>query len=281
MKQLDSVAIVGVVKIGGSIGLALLERGLAKNVVGIGRSQATLRAARRVGAITNTTIDLNRGVAEAELVVVCTPVGFVEETVKQVAQHCPERTLITDVGGVKQPLVAPLDDGLARGCRFLGGHPLVDGDGSGVLSARANMFEGRLAILTPTPSTRAEDFDLLENFWQSLGSVVVKMSPEEHDRAVATIDHLPYLSAAAWIAALPEQYYRLIGRAIAEATIPKAGVPEQWRQLLTMNRDNVLTALEQFGSKLAAVHAALRDGKQDELLQFLVQAKKNRDALGS
>ena len=281
MKKLDTVAIVGVGKIGGSIGMAIQERGLAKNVVGVGRSQTTLRAARRVGAITNTTIDLNRGVADAELIVVCTPVRFVEETAKQVAQHCPERTLITDVGGVKQALVEPLDDGLARGCRFLGGHPLIDGEKQGVLNARANMFDGRVTILTPTRNTRAEDFDLLEDFWQSLGSVVVRMTPEDHDRAAAMTGQLAYLSSAAWMAALPEQFYRLIGRSVSDSTIPASGNAEQWRQLLSMNRDNVLTALEQFGSKLAAVHTALRDDKQDDLLRFLAQAKKCRDALGN
>ena len=281
MKQWDTVAIVGVGRIGGSIGLALRQREMAKNIVGIGRSQATLRAARRVGAVTNTTIDLNRGVADAELVVVCTPVGNVVETVDQAAQHCPERTLITDVGGVKRAVVEPLDDHLARGCRFLGGHPLIGSEKTGVLNARADLFDGRVTILTPTKNTRAEDFDLLEEFWQSLGSVVIRMSPEEHDRAVAIIGHLPHLSAAALAVSLPEQFFRLIGGGIFDATRQAAGDPELWRQMLTLNRDNVLTALEQYGSKLAAVHAALRDDNQDELLRFLTQAKKNRDALGS
>ena len=281
MKQWDTVAIVGVGRIGGSIGLALRQRELAKNIVGIGRSQATLRTARRVGAVTKTTIDLNRGVTDAELVVVCTPVDNVVETVNQAAQHCTERTLITDVGGVKRALVEPLDDGLARGCRFLGGHPLIGSEKTGVLNARADLFDGRVTILTPTKNTRAEDFDLLEEFWQSLGSVVIRMSPEEHDRALAIIDHLPHLSAAALAVSLPEQYFRLIGGGIFDATLQAAGDRELWRQMLTLNRDNVLTALEQYGSKLAAVHAALRDDNQDELLRFLTSAKKNRDALGS
>ena len=231
--------------------------------------------------MTNTTIDLNRGVADAELVVVCTPVGGIVETVKQAAQHCPERSLICDVGGVKRAVVEPLDEGLARGCRFLGAHPLIGAEKTGVLNSRADLFDGRLTILTPTMNTRAEDFDLLEEFWQSLGTVVVRMSPEDHDRAAATIAHLPYLSAAALAAALPEPYFRLSAGDFSAATRQASGDPELWRQLLALNRDNVLTALEQYGAKLAAVHAALRDGKQDELLQFLTLAKKNRDALGS
>ena len=153
--------------------------------------------ARRVGAVTHTTIDLNKGVAEAELVIVCTPVGQIVEHVRQAAQHCPERTLITDAGSTKQSIVEALDGGLARGCRFLGSHPLAGSEKAGAAYASADLFEGRVAILTPTKNTRAEDFDLLEEFWQSLGSVVVQMTPEEHDQALAMTSHLPHVAAAA------------------------------------------------------------------------------------
>ena len=90
MKRFENVTVVGVGLIGGSIGLALRERGLADAVVGVGRRQTSLRTARRVGAVTNTTIDLARGVAEADLIVVCSPVGRVVEHVRQAAEHCPE-----------------------------------------------------------------------------------------------------------------------------------------------------------------------------------------------
>jgi prephenate dehydrogenase len=281
MRQLDTVAIVGVGLIGGSIGMALRHRNLAKSVVGIDRQQATLRVARRVGAITHTTIDLNKGVAEAELVVVSTPSGRIIEQVRQAAQHCPERTLITDVGSAKQAIVEALDNGLARGCRFLGGHPLAGSEKAGANNASADLFEGRVAILTPTKNTRAEDFDLLEEFWEALGSVVVQMPPEEHDRALALTSHLPHVAAAVLALTVPEKYFRLSGTGILETTRLCLGDPQLWCQVLSLNRDNVLTALEQYGTQLAAIHAALRDGNQDEITRFLTLAKKNRDALGS
>jgi prephenate dehydrogenase len=281
MKLWDTVAIVGVGLIGGSIGLALRQRNLAKNVVGIGRRQASLRMARRVGAISHTTIDLNKGVAEAELVIVCTPVGKIVEHVRQIAQHGRERILITDAGSVKGAVVEALDGGLARGCRFLGSHPLAGSEKTGAAHASADLFEGRLAILTPTKNTRAEDFDLLEQFWQSLGSVVLQMTPEEHDEALASTSHLPHVAAAALALTLPENYFRLSGPGLLDTTRVAGGDPELWRQILTLNRHNVLNALEQYGAKLAALHAALRDNNQDEITRFLTLAKKNRDALGS
>ena len=112
--------------IGGSIGLALQKRHLAERVIGIGRRQVSLRIARRVGAVTNTTIDLAKGVADAELVIVCTAVGRIIQDVRTAAEHAPGGTLITDVGSTKQSIVEALDvdspEGpLAGDCRFLGG----------------------------------------------------------------------------------------------------------------------------------------------------------------
>jgi prephenate dehydrogenase len=281
MRHWGDVAIVGVGLIGGSIGLALRERALAKNVIGIGRRQVSLRIARRVGAVTHTTVDLAKGVAGAELVIVCTPAGQIVEHVRQAAAACAEGTLITDTGSVKQAIVAALDGQLPRSCRFLGSHPIAGSEKGGPSHARANLFEGRVAVLTPTRNTRAEDFDLLEEFWQGLGSVVVQMPAEEHDRALAVTSHLPHMAAAALAVTVSEPCFRLAGGGLLDATRMAGGDPGLWQQVLLMNRGNVLTALEQFGAQLAALHAAIRDQNEAELKRYLTTAKKNRDALGS
>ncbi len=281
MKPLKNVAIVGVGLIGGSIGLALRKLNLAETVVGIGRRQASLRVARRTGAVTNTTVDPAKGVAEAELVIVCTPVGRIVEDVRAAAEHAPKGTLITDVGSTKQEIVEALDDDLPRGCRFIGGHPLAGSEKTGAANAEPDIFDGRVAFVTPTPNTRVEDYERIREFWQALGSVVVKMSAEEHDRTMAMTSHLPHLAAAALAATLPETLFRLTGTGMRDTTRLASGAPELWRQIIAQNRRHVLTVLEQYGGKLAALHAAIRDGDDDGLVNFLATAKKNRDALGS
>ncbi len=281
MKRLENVAIVGVGLIGGSVGLALLKLGLAKKVIGVGRRQVSLRIARRVGAVTNTTVDMAKGVAEADLVVVCTPVGHIAEDVRNAARYCREGTLITDVGSAKSTLVDALDEGLPQDCRFLGGHPLAGSEKGGAAHASADLFDGRVAIITPTKNTRAEDFDLIERFWEGLGSVVIKMSAEEHDQALAMTSHLPHIAAAALAATVPERLFRLSGPGLRDTTRLAASDPNLWLQIVAQNRDHVLSALEQYGAKLAALHAAIRDDNQTELNRFLTLAKKSRDALGS
>lgn len=281
MKRLGNVAIVGVGLIGGSIGLALRQRNLADCVIGIGRRQVSLRIARRVGAITHTTIDLSKGVAQAELVIVCTPPDQIVGHVQEAARHCPEGTLITDAGSTKERIVAALDNQLPRGCRFLGGHPIAGGEKTGANYAKAELFDGRVTVLTPTKNTRAEDYDLLEEFWQALGSVVVQMPAEEHDRALAVTSHLPHSAASALANTVPEAYFRLAGTGLLDAARLASGDPDTWQQILMQNRDNVLKALEQFVGQLKVLHTALGNSDEAAVKQFLTRAKKNRDALGN
>lgn len=296
MKQLKTVAIVGVGLIGGSIGLALRERGLAERVVGIGRRQESLRTARRVGAVHNTTVDLAKGVAEADLVVVCTPVGRVVDDIRRVAENCPPGTLITDAGSTKATIVEAfstndmghIDAGnssaeaaLPRGCRFLGSHPLAGGEKIGPAHASADLFEGHVTVVTPTKSTLAEDFDSLEGFWTALGSMVVKMSADEHDRAVAMTSHLPHAVAAVLACSVPEEFFRLIGTGFLDTTRIAAGGTEIWKQIFALNRENILAAIAHFGRNLASLETAIRNGDEAMIERILTLAKNNRDALGS
>lgn len=281
MKPLSTVAIVGVGLIGGSIGLALKQRKLAEQVVGIGRRQASLRVARRVGAVDTTTTDLAKGVARAELIVICTPVDMIADYALRAAEHCPEGALMTDAGSTKARIVAALDARLPRGCRFLGSHPLAGSEKSGAAHASADLFEGRIALVTPTNNTHAEDYHAIERFWQSLGSVVVRMSPDEHDRALALTSHLPHLAAAALMHVLPESLFRLAGSGWLDTTRIAAGDAQLWTQIFLHNREHLLSALDRLGHHLAAFRDALRKADAAEIEKLLAFAEKNRNALGS
>ena len=271
--------------------MGLRSRGLAEKIIGIGRRQESLRTARRVGAVDNTTIDLAKGVASADLVIVCTPVGRVAEDIRQVAEHCPKGTLITDAGSTKATIVeacSPVytqdgkpNGGLPRGCRYLGSHPLAGGEKIGPAHANADLLEGRIVVVTPTRSTLAEDFDFLEDFWTSLGAMVVKMSAEEHDRAAAVTSHLPHAVAAVLACSVPEEYFRLIGTGFLDTTRIAAGGTEIWKQIFALNRDNVLQALSSFSRNLASLETAIRNGDEAMMERILTLAKNNRDALGS
>jgi prephenate dehydrogenase len=287
MKTWDKVAIVGVGLIGGSIGLGLLQRQLARVVVGIGRRPESLREAEQQGAVTSSTCDLAAGLAEADLVVVCTPVGRIADDVVQAATLGPTGSLITDAGSTKAEIVAQVE-AAARdnpawqsGVRFLGSHPLAGNEKKGPLHARADLFEGRVAVVTPTAQTSDRDRRLLEDFWTGLGARVVEMSPEEHDKRLAATSHLPHLVASAIAATTPEEYVTLTAGGWLDTTRIAAGDPDLWRQILLSNRANVVEWLERLERKLADFKQSLAAGRGEELHQLLTEAKRIRDAVGS
>lgn len=279
MALFENVAVVGVGLIGGSIGMTLLERGVSKRVIGIGRRQGPLRTARRVGAVTNTTVDLSKGVVDADFVVVCTPVGLIAEHVQTAARHAPHGTLITDAGSTKQSIVKAIPDELPRGCRYLGSHPLAGAEKGGPAHACADLFEGKIAVVTPDTVTRAEDYDRVAEFWQSLGAVVVRMSAEEHDRVIALSSHLPHVVAVALAATLPEEGFRMAGIGFLDTTRIASGGTNIWTHIFRENRDCILSALDRFDEKLAALRGAIEKRDDAEVERILTAAKTTRDSL--
>jgi prephenate dehydrogenase len=277
MRRFENVAIVGVGLIGASIGLGIRRRGLASRVVGVGRRSSTLEIAQKRGAITDRATDLERGVAQADLVVVCTPVATIVETVERVARACPPHCLLTDAGSTKTAIV----EALAGEPRFIGGHPLAGGENSGPQHGRADLFEGRVVVLTPTAENRPEDARTLEQFWTDLGARVKRMDAREHDRALAATSHLPHLIAAALAGATPGRYAALVATGWLDTTRIAAGDPELWRQILLDNRDNVLHELDRFGRTLGDLRASLERADGVQLEELLTAAKRTRDALGS
>ncbi len=281
MTQRDTVAILGAGLIGGSIGLALRRRGLARRVIGVGRRESTLQKALAREAITDATTDLAVGVAQADLVIVCTPVCHIVEHVRQTAQHAPPGVLITDAGSTKGEIVAALEQNLPRGAVFVGSHPMAGSEKTGPEFAEADLFERRATIVTPTANTPPAAVEQIEAFWRSLGSQVFRMSPQAHDAAVATISHTPHVAASVLAAVTPEELLPLVGGGWLDTTRVAAGDVELWRQILTENRGHVLRSLDEFEKTLASFRDALARGDDAYFVHLLEQGKRRRDAVGN
>jgi prephenate dehydrogenase len=270
MRHWDTVAIVGVGLIGGSIGIDLLAQRLARRVIGIGRRAASLKTARRKKAVTHTTTDLAAGVGEAQLVVVCTPVGRIVDDVRAAAAAVRPGTLITDAGSTKQRIVselasAPLGDGVT----FVGSHPLAGSEKSGPAAAMPGLFRKKTVVLTPTDATPADALRAIESFWKRLGARTVRMSPEEHDVALAATSHVPHVVAAALAGATPEEYLTLTAGGWGDTTRIAGADGELWTQIFAQNRRAVVAGLAKVEERLTAFRRAIEadDGRRiDELL---------------
>jgi prephenate dehydrogenase len=275
------VTIVGVGLIGGSIGLGLRKRGLAKDVIGVGRRQASLDEALAVGAIDRGTTDLATGVGDAELIVVSAPVGQIAPLVEQLAAHCPSDALITDAGSTKAEIVERLAGSLPKTVRFVGSHPLAGGEKAGPQWSDAELFAGRKTIVTPGQHSQRADVDAVCGLWRSLGAEVLELSPAEHDRLLAASSHLPHLVAAALAAATPAEALALVARGWLDTTRIAAGEPALWQDIFAANRKNTLEALANFEQTLATFRQALDASDDAELARLLAVGQRNRERLSN
>jgi prephenate dehydrogenase len=276
LERLGTVAIIGVGLIGGSVGLALRARGLARRVIGIGRNPEGLDEARRLGAIDEGTTEISRGVAEAEVAVVCTPVTRIGEDIRSAAEHGPELILVTDAGSTKRRIVEAVERDARSRAVFVAGHPLAGSERRGAAHARADLFERRVCVLTPTERTPTDRLDRARAFWSMLGCQIVEITPDAHDRALALTSHLPHAVAAALAAAVPVEALALAAGAYRDGTRVAGSDAALWAGIFRENRVPVLQALEQFQNQLEWFRQALEADDEQGLRSWWETAKAHR-----
>jgi len=273
------VVIVGVGLIGGSVALALRARALAERIVGVGRDKASLQQALAAGIVDEAATSA-QAAAEADLACICTPVERIAEQVGLLLASGTE-AWITDAGSVKAPIVRAVEERWPHRRLFVGSHPLAGSEKRGVQHARADLFEGRVTIVTPTEHTPAALVQEATRFWQALGAHVRYASPEEHDRIVALTSHVPHGVAAALARILPEHYRSYCAGGWRDTTRIAAGDASLWAGILLMNRHNVLEALDAFDESLRAFRQALQRDDLPAVVQWLEEGRQSREALGS
>lgn len=279
MPNYDRVVIVGVGLLGGSIGLALRQRKLAKQVIGFSRTMASLDLAIQRGAIDRSSDDLPAACAEADIIVICTPVQQVVDFAKECLSVCHADCLVTDVGSTKLSICQEI--GSFGADRFCGSHPLAGSDKSGVQYSSASLFEDKLTVLTPMAETAESLTKSAEVFWQQLGSRTVRMTPQRHDEAIALTSHLPHVVASALAATTPPELLPLAASGWSDTTRVAAGNIEMWMQILEENRGPVLAALRQYAAALEHWIKALSSNDRTQLESLLTTGKSRRDSVGN
>lgn len=281
MGQLGTLTVVGPGLIGGSIGLAAKQRGVAQRVLGVVRRESSGARAVECGAVDQALTDLADAARQSDLVVVCTPVSQVAQQVLAAAAELPAGAVVTDAGSTKGKIVTQVERDLPEGALFVGSHPMAGDHKSGPESARADLLEGRVVVVTPTPSTNPSALERASDFWTALGARVVQMSPAEHDAAVAVTSHAPHALASVLAASTPAPLLPLTGGGWRDTTRVAAGGPQLWRDILMDNRHEVGDAIDRFTDLLGTLRQALANNNGVLVQQILEQAKERRDALGS
>lgn len=275
MASFNRAAVIGVGLIGGSLGMAMRRRRLAREVVGVARVSETIGAARARGAIDRGTTDPVDGVAGADLVVLATPPELVVSMAREVLPYVRAGAIVTDVASVKGSIVREIEGALdpSRGALFVGGHPMAGNEGRGIAAAAEDLFEGSVYLITRTPKTDPAAADRIAALARSLGARPIVMDPDAHDRAVARVSHLPYLLAAALMGAA-EGETAAAGPSFLGATRVAGSPVSMWAQICRLNRREIVDALRAFRGRLDRLETALADG--GELDALLDDARRAR-----
>lgn len=282
--SLGIVSIVGPGLIGGSIGLGLKGRKLARRVVGVGHRDASLGKALEMHAVDHATKDLKEGVREADIVVLCTSVKLIPELAEKILPWMKAGAVLTDVGSTKEHIVEQIR-AIIRGIKtpdkgvgFIGGHPLAGSEQRGIAAARPDLFQGATCILTPA-GRDSRSRGIVKSMWEALGAKVKFLSPEGHDLIMAFISHLPQLVATSLVNTLRPGQLAFTARGFRDVTRIASSDPSLWRDILLQNREALLEAITDFQKELALVKRVLQERDSGQLFTRLKRAKGRRDSL--
>lgn len=273
----DTVVIAGVGLIGGSIGLGVRQRFLANRVIGLDRDPNSLEAARAMGIIDEAQISAGPWLGQAQLVVLAAPVRSLVPLARSLEPYLSESVILTDVGGVKADLVEQLTH-----LRFVGGHPMAGSERMGVQNADAALLENAVWVLTPTGATDQTALEQVEAFVENLGARPLRVEPAQHDRLVAAVSHVPYLTAVALTRLVAEDRDRdlltlLAAGGFRDLTRVASGSPRMSRDMVVGNAGAVREALAALSRQLARLGEQLDD--PEALLEEAEAAKRVRDGL--
>lgn len=275
----DTLVVVGVGLIGGSVALAARQRGIVRRIIGVGRNAARLEQAREGRVLDEISVDLVAAASHADLIVFATPVDQIVTGVVEANRN--SEALMTDAGSTKGRICRILDEELDQldGSVFIGSHPLAGSEKQGWENAKADLFDGRVCVVTPTEHSPRESVTRLTDFWQALGMTIIEMSPEAHDRALAQTSHVPHVVASALARTLENANRPLAATGFSDTTRIAAGDPNVWLPILLDNRAAVLAGLDEFSAQLATIREALARNDSHEIRRLWEEGKAVREQL--
>ena len=278
-----TLTIVGVGLLGGSLGRAVRERRLATQVRGYVRRAESVAECLQAGAVDTATTDLRDAVEGADFIVLCTPLGEMGGLVRQLLPYVRQDAVLTDVGSVKGTVVLELEPLVAAaGAHFIGSHPMAGAEKTGVLHARANLFQDAVCAVTPTRRSSPEALRKVKEMWKGVGARTLRLSPEIHDELVSRSSHLPHVVAAelsnyVLSPAHAKEQGLLCANGFRDTTRIASSSPQMWRDIALANRKQLALVLGVFIEDLQEFQHALENSDAKVIAEFFDNAKRRRD----
>jgi prephenate dehydrogenase len=256
----DRIGIWGVGLIGGSLGLAVKRALPHVQILGVGRDPKRLDLARKMGAIDDFEPMGGPGLRSCDLVVLATPVEHILEILESIGKDLSPNTLVTDAGSTKRTICQLAWAKLPDSVEFVGGHPVAGREVTGVENSLPDLFSGAPWVLCRRPQASQGNLDRLRAFVERLGARPVTMTPEDHDKSIAWVSHLPQLLSTALANTTDGKGTAIAGSGLRDMLRLAGSSYSVWRGILNTNADNVDSALAEYIEHLEAVRRELKKG---------------------
>jgi len=282
--SLKKAVVCGVGLIGGSFALALRAANVVGEIVGVGRSTATLDQAEKLGVIDRGTSHWDDALAGADLVLLAMPVGQMEKVMQAMAPHLGPDTLITDGGSTKQDVISAARSAFGDNVgHFVPAHPIAGAEKSGVTAAHADLYRDKRVIITPLPENSGAAIAKVKKIWEICGAQVSTLAPDEHDGTFATVSHLPHLLAYALVHQFAgrensEQLFSFAASGFRDFTRIASSHPEMWRDICVANRAALIKELDAYQNELLRARVLLAKADGAGLEAMFGSARARRDA---
>jgi cyclohexadieny/prephenate dehydrogenase len=277
------VAFIGFGLIASSMAHVMRRDGLVDHIAVSARTPETLAAAERLGLADSTHAEAADAAADADLIVLATPLGAFAGVAESIAPSLKPGAVVTDVGSVKTSAIADIKPHLPDGVHLVPGHPIAGTEHSGPDAGFAELFEGHWCVLTPETGTDADAVARVRALWEAFGAKVAVMDPAHHDQVLAVTSHLPHLiaysicdTAAQLGDDLKQEVIQFSASGFRDFTRIAASDPTMWRDIFLRNREAVLDMLNRFDEDLTALKRAIRRGDGDTLFETFTRTRAIR-----
>ncbi len=262
---------------GGSLAARVRKRFPGTRVIGISRSRQAIRTALKKGWIHKGSDQLNAA-GRADFVVLCTPLDTFAKFLLSLEKICRPGTIVTDVGSVKAEITRWAARRRFRNIEFSGAHPMAGSHARGIQAAHETLYDHSLTFVVQSGASPAA-FAAVKKFWKKITPRIAVVKPEEHDRIVGRISHLPHALAACLVLTPEERDLRFAAAGFSDTTRIAAGDPSVWIPIFGANRKEILFSLKKFEIQLSNLRKTLEKTGGPKLFQFLEKAKRRRAAL--
>lgn len=277
------VTLIGLGLIASSMGHAMKRAGIAGCVTGYAKTKETRDTAMKLGFVDHVADSAAEAVDQADLVVICVPVGAMDSVAQEIGPKLKKGATVTDVGSVKQAVIDVVGPHLPKGVHFVPGHPLAGTEHSGPSAGFADLFKNRWTVLTPIKGGNKDAAKDLQIFWEALGANVEIMTPDHHDLVLAVTSHAPHLIAYTMVGVADDlsrvtdkEVVNFSAAGFRDFTRIAASDPTMWRDVFLNNKEATLEILGRFTEELFDLQRAIRRGDGQQLHDYFTRTRAIR-----